>query len=144
MADSEAPVELEQVENYRFEVRYPGRTFGPTTVDEEHPVGAGAGPGPVDSLATALGHCLSSTFYNTLVRAHVAVAPLRTVVEVQVGRNERGRLRVQRVAVRIRTAPLHPEDQERFDHCAAIFEDFCTVTGAVRSGIPVESRVDPA
>jgi|HubBroStandDraft_1064217.scaffolds.fasta_scaffold109602_1 uncharacterized OsmC-like protein len=141
MSDLVKTVELEQVEKYRFEARYPDRPFGPLTLDEPPPTGGGVGPGPVESLATAVGHCMSSTLVNTLERAHVAVSSLRTVVEVEVGRNERGRLRVRRLALQIRTEPLRSEDRERFDHCVSIFEDFCTVSGAVREGIPIETHV---
>jgi uncharacterized OsmC-like protein len=143
MTDLVRTVELEQIEKYRFEARYPGQPLGPATVDEPPPTGGGAGPGPVQSLATAVGHCISSTLVNTLERAHVAVSPLRTVVEVEVGRNERGRLRVRRLSLQIRTGPLRAEDQERFEHCVSIFEDFCTVSGAVREGIPIETSVSP-
>jgi uncharacterized OsmC-like protein len=135
--------ELAQSEKYRFEVHYPGRLYGPVEVDEPSPVGGDAGPGPVESLATAVGHCMSSTLVSTLERAHVPVTPVHTTVDVEVGRNERGRLRVRRLSLTIRTAPIHGEDRERFDHCVSIFEDFCTVSGAVRAGIPIETIVGP-
>jgi len=141
MSELSKAVELEQVEKYRFSARYPGEPFGPLIVDEAPPTGGDAGPNPVLSLATAIGHCLSSTLVNTLERAHVPASPLETLVEVEVGRNDRGRLRVRRLSVQIRTGPLQSEDQARFDHCVSIFEDFCTVTGAVREGIPIETRV---
>jgi uncharacterized OsmC-like protein len=143
MSDLAKIVELEQVERYRFEATYPGGLFGPLIVDEAAPAGGGTGPGPTQSLATAVGHCMSSTLVNTLERAHVAVTPIHTVVEVEVGRNDRGRLRVRRMAISIQTAPVHPEDRERFDHCVSIFEDFCTVSGAVREGIPIKTQVGP-
>jgi uncharacterized OsmC-like protein len=141
MGELEKTVELEQREKYRFEATYPGQPFGPLTLDEPAPLGGSAGPSPVHSLATAVGHCMSSTLVNTLERAHVPVSTLHTVVEVEVGRNEKGRLRVRRLALQIQTAPLKEEDRERFDHCVAIFEDFCTVSGAVREGIPIATTV---
>jgi organic hydroperoxide reductase OsmC/OhrA len=143
MSDATPAVELEQVENYRFTATYPGQPFGPNVVDELIPVGGSAGPSPVLSLATAVGHCMSSTLVHTLERAHVPIGPLRTVVDVEVGRNDRGRLRVRRLTLQLLTAPLHAEDQARFDHSVAIFEDFCTVSGAVREGIPITTQVRP-
>ncbi|MGA8275680.1 MAG: OsmC family protein [Thermoplasmata archaeon] len=143
MGDLQKIVEMEQLEKYRFEARYPDQPFGPLVLDEPPPVGGAAGPGPIQSLATAVGHCMSSTLLSTLERAHVEVSPLHTRVEVEVGRNERGRLPVRRLSLHIHTAPLHPEDQERFDHCVSLFEDFCTVSGAVREGIPIETEVVP-
>jgi uncharacterized OsmC-like protein len=143
MSETTTAVALEQVEKYRFTATYPGQPFGPLVVDELMPTGGSAGPSPVLSLATAVGHCMSSTLVNTLERSRVPIQPLRTSVEVDIGRNERGRLRVLRLALQLRTAPLHPEDQARFDHAVAIFEDFCTVSGAVRAGIPIETQVGP-
>lgn len=144
MTDPEVASELEQVDRYEFRATYPGQPFGPWTVDEAAPVGKDRGPGPTRTLATAVGHCMSSTLVSTLERAHVEVAPLRTIVSVEVGRNERGRLRVRGLSLEIITRPLHEEDRPRFDHCVAIFEDFCTVSGAVREGIPIRSHVGPA
>jgi organic hydroperoxide reductase OsmC/OhrA len=143
MEGAQRTAELAQLERYRFEVRYPEQPYGPLVVDEPAPLGGAAGPGPVQSLATAIGHCMSSTLANTLDRAHVAVEPIHTVVDVEVGRNDKGRRRVRSLAVTIRTAPIHVGDQARFEHCVAIFEDFCTVSGAVREGIPIETKVGP-
>jgi organic hydroperoxide reductase OsmC/OhrA len=136
-------VELEQVERYRFEARYPDQPFGPIAVDEGPPTGDGTGPNPVQVLATAVGHCMSSTLLNTLERSRVPVGPLHTVVDAEVGRNERGRLRVRKLTLRIDAAPVDPADQSRFDHAVAIFEDFCTVSGAVRDGIPITTHIGP-
>jgi len=35
-------------------------------------------------------------------------------------------------------------DRSRFDHCVEIFQDFCTVSGAVREGLRIDGRVGPA
>lgn len=143
MANSENAVELEQVERYRFEARYPGKPFGPITVDESPPTGGGAGPSPVEMLASAVGHCMSSTLLNTLERAHVVTSPLHTAVQVEVGRNEKGRLRVRHLAVEMRVQPLNEADRPRFEHSVSIFEDFCTVSGAVREGVRIDTHVGP-
>jgi uncharacterized OsmC-like protein len=143
MADGSPTAELGQVERYRFEARYPGRPFGPIVVDEASPTGGDGGPTPVEVLATAVGHCMSSTLLNTLERAHVPASPLRATVEAEVGRNEKGRLRVRRLAVELRIQPLAEADRPRFDHAVSIFEDFCTVSGAVREGIRIDAHVGP-
>ncbi len=135
--------ELEQVDKYEFSLHYPGHPYGPVMVDEPPPIGGDRGPSPTQALAAAVGHCLSSTLYNSLARAHVPAKPLRTTVRAEVGRNAKGRLRVLRLEVAIETEPLHEEDRERFDHAVAIFEDYCTVSGAIREGIRIESGVRP-
>jgi organic hydroperoxide reductase OsmC/OhrA len=86
---------------------------------------------------------MSSTLFNTLERAHVPVTTMHTTVFATIGVNERGRRRVRELHVEIRTGPVNEGDRERFDHCVEIFADFCTVSGAVREGVKIESRVAP-
>lgn len=135
--------ELLQVEKYQFTVSFADSPFPGLTVDVAPPTGGDRGPNPEQSLAMAVGHCMSATFYNTLERARVKVAPLRTTVRVTVGTNEKGRRRVRGLAIEVRTHPLDEADRERFQHCVEIFADFCTVSGAVREGIPLDYRVTP-
>ncbi len=122
---------------------YPGTSLPPFTVDEPPPVGTGAGPDPASALAGAVGHCLSSTLFNTLERSHVRSTPIRTTVTVAFGRNAAGRKRVINLEARIDCAPLDEADRARFDRSVAIFEDYCTVTGSVREGIRVSTQVRP-
>jgi len=143
MSASDARTELEQVERYCFTVKFADAPFPAVTVDEPPPVGEDRGPNPVQSLAMAVGHCMSSTLVNTLERAHVRVTPVRTTVRATLGVNEKGRRRVRGLRVEIATQPVDEADRERFDHCVEIFADFCTVSGAVREGIPIDHRVGP-
>lgn len=131
------------MESYRFTAVFADAPFGPITVDEPPPVGGDVGPNPVQSFALAIGHCMSSTLVNSLARARVPVTPLRTTVRATLGVNARGRRRVTGLTVEIRTRPVDETDRARFDHCVEIFEDFCTVSGAVRDGVPIASRVAP-
>ena len=133
----------EQVERYEFTIRFPDTAFPPWHVDEPPPIGSDKGPNPVRVLTAAVGHCMSSTLFNCLARAHVSVGTLHTTVRAEVGRNEKGRQRVRRLSISIAAAPLNESDRERFQHCVEIFEDFCTVSGAVREGIALETEVVP-
>ncbi|MCI4321084.1 MAG: OsmC family protein [Thermoplasmata archaeon] len=137
----ERRAELDQIERYRFSVTFPGAPYGPLVVDEPPPVGGDAGPSPAHALATAVGHCLSSTFFNTLERAHVRTGALRTTVDVEMGPNARGRRRVRRMTVEIHTQLLDEGDREGFNRCVEIFEDYCPVSGAVREGVTIDARV---
>jgi len=143
MSAADSRVELAQVEKYRFTIEFAEAPFPGLTLDEPPPAGGDAGPNPVQSLAMAVGHCMSSTLVNTLGRAHVAVAPIRTTVTATIGTNERGRRRVRELHVEIRTQPLKEADRAAFDHCVEIFQDYCTVSGAVREGVTIDSRVAP-
>jgi len=143
MSAPDSRTELEQVEKYQFTVVFADAPFPGLTVDEPPLTGGDRGPNPVQSLAMAVGHCMSSTLVNTLERAHVRVTPLQTTVRATVGVNEKGRRRVRRLAVQIVTQPVDEADRSRFDHCVEIFADFCTVSGAVREGIAIDPRVGP-
>lgn len=143
MSAADGRVELEQVERYEFSVRFTEAPFPGLTVDEPPPTGQDHGPNPVQSLAMAVGHCMSSTLLNTLERAHVAITPMHTTVFATIGVNAQGRRRVRGLTVEIRTQPRDEGDRPRFDHCVEIFADFCTVSGAVREGVNILSRVAP-
>jgi uncharacterized OsmC-like protein len=144
MSAEDGQVDLAQVEKYEFTAQFAGAPFPGLTLDEPPPAGHDVGPNPVQSLAMAVGHCMSSTLVNTLERAHVPVTPLRTTVRATIGVNARGRRRVQTLHVEIHTQPRDEADRARFDHCVEIFQDFCTVSGAVREGVNIESRVGPS
>jgi uncharacterized OsmC-like protein len=143
MSADDGRVDLEQVERYQFTTKFADAPFAGVTLDEPPPTGRDTGPNPVQSLAMAVGHCMSSTLFNTLERAHVPVTTMHTTVFATIGVNERGRRRVRELHVVIRTGPVNEGDRERFDHCVEIFADFCTVSGAVREGVKIESRVAP-
>lgn len=144
----EIVVRLSQVENYRFEVTFEGPHVPPLMVDEPSPTGGGAGPSPGQSLAAAVGHCMTSTLFACIQRSHVAVRPLTTIVRPIFGRNARGRLRVLRLEVTIHAEPVDEADRAKVEHCLAIFEDLCPVSGAVREGAGIElqatTTADPA
>jgi|HubBroStandDraft_1064217.scaffolds.fasta_scaffold01452_12 uncharacterized OsmC-like protein len=143
MSAADSRVDLTQVEKYRFTIEFADAPFPGTTLDEPPPVGGDAGPNPVQSLAQAVGHCMSSTLVNTLGRARIAVTPLKTTVTATVGTNERGRRRVRELHVEIHTQPVNEADRPQFDRCVEIFADYCTVSGAVREGVAIDQKVTP-
>jgi organic hydroperoxide reductase OsmC/OhrA len=110
-------------------------------VDEPAPVGSGEGPNAARVLATAVGQCLSSSLLFCLRKARVEVQGIETVVSGRMERNERGRLRIARLSVRLKVDA--PADQEAsIARCIGLFEDFCIVTQSVRKGIQVEAGVE--
>ncbi len=135
---------LHQDADFRYRVRFEGRTYGPWTVDEPPPLGGGAGPAPRDVLAVAVGHCMSTTLYDCLRRARIPVRAIETTVANEVGRNAAGRQRVVRLRVAIRADPVDEADRPRMDRCISVFEEYCTVSGAVRAGIPIDTSVNGA
>ena len=135
-------VDLDLRDGYAFNVEFPDGGGPPLVVDEPPPLGEANGPNPARLLAAAIGSCLSSSLLFCLRKAHIEVAHLRTSVEGTIARNERGRLRIG--SVRVRLAPeLTPEQRERMGRCLDLFQDFCIVTESVREGIAVDVEVTP-
>ena len=136
-------LELILKDDYRFTVDFGADLLPELTVDELPPLGQGAGPNPSRMLATAVGHCLGASLLYCLRRAKIVVRELRTTVEGTLTRNERGRLRIGEIHVRL--APdVDPEQRGRLGRCLELFEDFCIVTESVRHGIPVTVDVEVA
>ena len=110
--------------------------------DEPPPLGTGQGPDPSRLLAAAIGNCLAASLLFCLGRAHLSVRGLEAAVEMTIGRNDQGRLRVQGVSVQL-TPLVTPEVKARMGRCMELFESFCTVTESVRRGIDVRVSVEP-
>jgi len=135
-------VDLTLRDGYAFNVEFADGGGPPLVVDELPPLGEANGPNPARLLAAAIGSCLSSSLLFCLRKSRIEVANLRTTVEGAIVRNERGRLRIGRM--RVRVAPeLTLEQQERMGRCLDLFQDFCIVTESVREGIAVDVEVTP-
>jgi len=116
--------------------------IAPLVIDEPAPLGEGQGPNPARMLGAAVGGCLGASLLFCMRKARVDVRGLKTTVEGTIGRNERGRLRVQ--SLRVVLAPVVPAEQhDRVPRCLELFEEFCTVTGSIASAIPVDVEVHP-
>ena len=129
-------------DGYEFAVDFDQSGIPELVVDEHPPIGAGRGPSPARMLATAVGHCLASSFLFCVRKARVEVGAFTVRVEGTMVRNQRGRLRIG--GLRVRLAPeVRAEDRERIGRCLELFEDFCIVTQSVREGLKVDVEVVP-
>jgi uncharacterized OsmC-like protein len=132
-------VTLEQVKDYEFRVTFePG--MAPVTIDEGPPIGQGHGPSPARMLATAVGGCLCASLLYCLRKARVEPRKMTATVSNTVARNEAKRLRITEQRVRI-VLDADGDEIARAARCLESFEDFCTVTGSVRSGIDIHLEV---
>jgi organic hydroperoxide reductase OsmC/OhrA len=134
-------LDLETGYEFRVDFKEPG--IPALTVDEPPPLGEGHGPNPSRLLATAVASCLSASLLFCLRRSRIDVKDVHATVSGTLARNERGRLRVSGLDVRI-NVEVAPGDRERMGRCMELFEDFCVVTESVRHGIDVGVRVDVA
>lgn len=139
MSDPIVTLELVQQQDYAFDAHY-GAGIPDLRVDEPAPLGQGTGPSPVQSLATAVGNCLSASLLFALRKYKQSPDPMRTEVTAEVGRNADKRLRVLQITARLHLG-VPAASLEHLDRVLAQFEGFCTVTESIRQGIPVAVEV---
>lgn len=132
---------MERTEGYRFTVRFDKDQYQPIVIDEPEPIGSDSAPNAARYLAAAIGNCLSASLLFCTGRHRLEIEHIETEVHVEIARNDRGRLRIAKVAVRIR--PTVDVDAKGFQRCLGLFEDYCVVTQSVRDGIDVDVQVEP-
>lgn len=129
---------VELVEGYKFRIHFDNEKASDFYMDEPKPLGTGDYPNAGKFLAAAVGNCLCASLTFCLRRQHAEMFSLWAEVYTTLARNEKGRLRITKIVVK-----LHPDasDQIKLDRCKEMFEDFCIVTESVRHGVPVEVTV---
>ncbi len=140
-AEGRFTVELEQQDGFEFLVRFNLDDVPDLLVDEPEPLGHGRGPNPSRLLAASLANCLSASLLFCLQKSRVEGAKVRTTVSGQHVRNERKRLRIGDLDVKIHVQGVAAEDEARLERCLGLFEDFCVVTASVKEGIAVNVEV---
>lgn len=131
---SEFCVTITRQDKYRFLADF-GPGIAQLTADEPPPIGDGAGPNPEQLLAAAVANCLCASFVFANNKFKEDPGLLTATAICETGRNEKNRLRVTGLKVTI-TLGAAPETLPHLDRALAQFEDFCTVSQSVRSGIP--------
>jgi len=139
MSAESVTVRLAQRHDYQFEVRY-GPDVPSVVGDEPPPLGQGAGPSPIELLASAVGNCLSSSLLFALRKFKQTPEPLSAEVTAEIGRNAENRLRVLALRARL-TVGMPGASLDHVDRVLGQFEQFCTVTQSVAAGIPVTVEV---
>jgi organic hydroperoxide reductase OsmC/OhrA len=138
--ESRFTIYLEHVENYAFNVKFDWDTAGTLAMDEPPPLGNQDGPNASRLLTAAIANCLSASLLFCIAKNKVNKASLRAEGACQLIRNEKGRLRIGGVSVRI-TLSDNIAQAASAARCMALFEDFCVVTQSIRQGIAVEVEV---
>lgn len=138
--DASFTLQLEQLNDYEFRVRFDLPDAADLKLDEPPPLGRAAGPNAARLIGAAVANCLSSSLLFCMRKFKQTPGKLRAEVKGTLARNDRGRLRIGRFDVTIRLADA-VDDIKHFDRCIQQFEDFCVVTESVRNGIPVGVRV---
>jgi uncharacterized OsmC-like protein len=133
-------VSLDLLEGYAFRVRFDDDDIEPLHTDELRPLGAGSGPSPSRLLAAAIANCLAASLTHCLRRSRVDIRGLAARATVAVGRNDRGRLRIQRVDVLL-SPDIDAGHAAQLERCTQVFQDYCTVTASLREGFEVDVDV---
>lgn len=119
-------------------------------IDEEHPQEVDMlGPNPSRLLGLAILGCLSASFIFCLKKRKFKVDNFSAEAEVNISRNEKGFLRVKKIDVNIKPNITDPDALKRAKQClksakdgVSFFEQYCTVTQSIRSGIDVNVNLD--
>lgn len=136
---NEIAVTISRQDRYRFLVDF-GSGLAPSMADEPPPLGTGAGPSPTHLLAAAVANCLSASLIFATAKFKEDPGALTATATCTIGRNERNRLRVTGIKVNIALG-VKPESLAQLDRALAQFEDFCTVSQSVKTGIPLDVTV---
>ena len=129
-------IHLEQEQGYDFRVKF---DFDETTtilMDEPAPLGEDHGPNASRLLTAAAANCLSASLLFCMAKKDVPANSVRTEATCTLARNDKNRLRIGRIDVRIEADDNLLQSKKR-DRCLESFEDFCVVTGSLRQGIDV-------
>jgi len=119
-------------------------------IDEEHPQEVDMlGPNPSRLLGLAILGCLSASFIFCLKKRNFKVDDFIAEAEVHISRNEKGFLRVKKINVDIQPNITDPDGLKRAKQClkstkdgVSFFEQFCTVTQSIRTGIEVNVNLE--
>ncbi|MCG8051421.1 MAG: OsmC family protein [Candidatus Thiodiazotropha endolucinida] len=133
-------IHLEQEEDYAFRVKFDLKKAEDVIMDEPPPLGERNGPNASRMLAAAAANCLSASLMFCMAKEDVPSNEVTTEVTCTMVRNDKKRLRVGRLDVKI-TAGDELLSSKKSDRCLALFEDFCVVTASIREGIPVGVEV---
>ncbi len=134
-------ITLEQETEFDFRVKFDWPGNAELLLDEPEPLGHRHGPNAARLIAAAVGNCLSASLVFCLrTKFRQATKPLRASVTGHIVRNERGRLRIGGLDVKIELAE-NADVLPHLERCLAQFEDFCIVTESVRQGVPVHVEV---
>lgn len=133
-------VEMERIEGFEYRVKFDWEGVPDVVLDEPEPLGGRKGPNASRMLAAAVANCLSASLLFCLQRSRIEISGMKTVAVGRLARNEKGRLRVGGIDVRIEVEGV---EADRLKRCRELFEDFCLVSDSVRKGIPITVNVIP-
>ena len=134
-----ATVTVTQKADYQFMIDF-GAAMPTLLADEPAPLGKGDGPAPDHLLLAAVANCLSASLLFAMRKFKQDPGGITTTATCTIDRNEHQRLRVLEIRVAIALAADGAQLQH-LDRVLSQFEDFCTVSQSVQTGIPIKVAV---
>lgn len=138
--ETQFTISLEHTQDYEFKVRFDWNEVPDLVLDEPGPLGHQRGPNAARILAAAVGNCLSASLLFCLRKSRAEPHGIETRVTGTLARNEKGRLRISGLDVRIDLDG--PADRvSRLKRCLELYQDYCLITESIRAGIFVDVHV---
>ncbi|MEW8014374.1 MAG: OsmC family protein [Candidatus Sedimenticola endophacoides] len=138
--EGEFTIHMEHIQGYEFKVNFDLQGMQTLLMDEPPPLGDGQGPNPSRLLTAAAANCLSASLLYCVSKNDPPAGSLRTSATGALTRNDRKRLRIGSMQVRLQVDG-ELEQAVRIKRCLALFEDFCVVTDSLRHGFPIGVEV---
>jgi organic hydroperoxide reductase OsmC/OhrA len=129
-------IHLDQREGFQINVRFDWKRAADVLMDEPPPLGEQSGPNASRMLAAAAANCLSASLLYCIFKEEPPANCLRAEATAIMVRNEKKRLRIGGLEVRLIVGDSVKENP-RFARCKGLFEDFCVVSASIRQGIPM-------
>lgn len=138
--DNQFTIELKHLEGLEFRVRFDQKQMEEMLVGKPPSDSGGTGPNASRLLAAAAANCLSASLLYCIGKNDPPAGSLRTRATCHLNRNEKGRTRIQSIAI---TLEVNRELEQalRMKRCLDLYEDFSVVTASLRQGFPVDVRV---
>lgn len=134
-------IQLQQQEGFLINVAFDWKRAPDLLMDEPPPLGEQLGPNASRMLAAAAANCLSASLLYCVFKEEPPENCLRAEATCVMVRNERKRLRIGSLAIRLIVSPVVTQSP-RFARCKDLFEDFCVVSASIRQGIPMQVTVE--
>ncbi len=133
-------ITIDSISDYEFRVRLDKEQYAELLTDEPAPLGGDKAPNASRFLAAAVGNCLCASLVFCARKSHAPLRGVHSEVTLHYARNEKGRLRIGRIEVRMEPE-FEASDPGEASRCLELFEDYCVVTQSVRNGIDVSVTV---
>jgi organic hydroperoxide reductase OsmC/OhrA len=130
IGQTEIEVKFPKMESYKLSIEAPPELGG-----------KGKAPNPDRVLAAAVGGCLTLSFLLNLQGLRLYPKELNTKVKANIRPDDKGLPRFKSIDVEITPVFEGAINKETLKKVLDTFQYFCTVTQAVRSGVPVNVTV---